>query len=188
MSKSNVEKAIYEILSDEQCLPDFLACEDQEELYEYCLSKSGGYTREEFDEFVEETIAKAEKEIDRSSFKTEKKIGQVFSKVLAASLAVFSAMPMVQNLAPQIGAYDYNSYDSTPIEELVNELFDKNNELDSEDNISNELDGKDKENNELDGKDKENNELDGKDKENKELDSKDDNSNELDCKDKENKE
>ncbi|MDR1364043.1 MAG: hypothetical protein LBJ32_00175 [Oscillospiraceae bacterium] len=104
MSKFNIEKAIEKILSNEQCLQDFLACGDLEEIYECCSGKSSEYTREEFNEFVEGIVAKAEKEIDQSFSRTDKKVGKVFSRVLAASLAVFSIIPMVQNFIPQVKA------------------------------------------------------------------------------------
>jgi hypothetical protein len=89
-----LERVVEKIISDEEKLAYFVGLQDADEIYRYCLSIEGGYSKEEFDKYMEEIMNRFEK-IEKGSLNSKK--GRVFSKVLAAGLAALSITPMVSN-------------------------------------------------------------------------------------------
>ncbi|MDR1240396.1 MAG: hypothetical protein LBK29_00740 [Oscillospiraceae bacterium] len=92
--KEIIKRVMNKITSDEEKLAYFIGLKDSGEIYRYCLSIEGGYSKEEFDDCMEKILNKAEK-IENSKFGSKK--SKVFSKILAAGLAALSIAPIVDN-------------------------------------------------------------------------------------------
>ncbi|MDR1240477.1 MAG: hypothetical protein LBK29_01160 [Oscillospiraceae bacterium] len=92
--KEIIERVMDKITGDEEKLAYFIGLKDSDEIYRYCLSIKGGYSKQEFDDYMEKILSKAER-IENSKFGSKR--GKVFSKILAAGLAALSIAPVLSN-------------------------------------------------------------------------------------------